>query len=388
MMHYLDVPIILMLITLGVLGACASSGITNRYIIKFEPPEGSRFGCIDGLRGYLALFVAIYHYYIFYDWFNGKEWGHPKISLINNIGVGSVHIFFMITAYLFIKKINKPSVNWKELYVSRLFRICPLYYLAVVITFVYAYMIGGDTLIGRENIKDIIKWLMFNGYYIGEFKAGIITAGVTWTLRYEWLFYLLLPILFFIIRSRTFKVLVLCLFLYLLSTEFEKIGFTAVNFTGFFIGAAVALFEVKIKETIGVVSKRIQNIIFVLAILASVCINVENYLDLVYLQCACGVIFVLVIAGNDFFGLLSKKTSIILGEISYSIYLMHGIVIYTVFYVLDLFRYITSFTEYALIIPFVMFIVVVVSSITFTFIEKPMIYFGKEINNRYVKRLM
>ncbi|HBX0008848.1 TPA: acyltransferase family protein [Klebsiella pneumoniae] len=249
-------------------------------------------------------------------------------------------------------------------------------------------MIGGDTLIGRENIKDIIKWLMFNGYYIGEFKAGIITAGVTWTLRYEWLFYLLLPILFFIIRSRTFKVLVLCLFLYLLSTEFEKIGFTAVNFTGFFIGAAVALFEVKIKETIGVVSKRIQNIIFVLAILASVCINVENYLDLVYLQCACGVIFVLVIAGNDFFGLLSKKTSIILGEISYSIYLMHGIVIYTVFYVLDLFRYITSFTEYALIIPFVMFIVVVVSSITFTFIEKPMIYFGKEINNRYVKRLM
>ncbi|RWT42584.1 hypothetical protein DN619_17865 [Klebsiella michiganensis] len=44
--------------------------------------------------------------------------------------------------------------------------------------------------------------------------------------------------------------------------------------------------------------------------------------------------FMLVVLGNDLFGVLSLFSSKILGKISYSIYLLHGVVIYSLFFVL------------------------------------------------------
>ena len=41
-----------------------------------------------------------------------------------------------------------------------------------------------------------------------------------------------------------------------------------------------------------------------------------------------GVVFVFVVAGNDFFGLLSSKAVFLLGTVSYSFYITHGIVLF------------------------------------------------------------
>ncbi len=40
------------------------------------------------------------------------------------------------------------------------------------------------------------------------------------------------------------------------------------------------------------------------------------------------MVFVFVVAGNDFFGLLSSNAVFLLGTISYSFYITHGIVLY------------------------------------------------------------
>jgi peptidoglycan/LPS O-acetylase OafA/YrhL len=41
-----------------------------------------------------------------------------------------------------------------------------------------------------------------------------------------------------------------------------------------------------------------------------------------------GVVFVFVVAGNDFFGLLSSRGVFLLGTVSYSFYITHGIVLF------------------------------------------------------------
>jgi peptidoglycan/LPS O-acetylase OafA/YrhL len=41
-----------------------------------------------------------------------------------------------------------------------------------------------------------------------------------------------------------------------------------------------------------------------------------------------GIVFVFVVAGNDFFGLLSSRAVFLLGTVSYSFYITHGIVLF------------------------------------------------------------
>jgi peptidoglycan/LPS O-acetylase OafA/YrhL len=85
----------------------------------------------------------------------------------------------------------------------------------------------------------------------------------------------------------------------------------------------------------------------------------------------------LVAYGNSLFGLLKLKSSILLGEISYSIYLLHGIVLYVLFTFLG-FVQINHFTiiEYSFGLAAVGAIVIGFSTITFITIEKPCIKLG------------
>ena len=61
---------------------------------------------LDGLRGILALSVLVHHFYITYMWKTGIGWIPPSIDYLNNLGTMSVSFFFLITAFLFLSKIN------------------------------------------------------------------------------------------------------------------------------------------------------------------------------------------------------------------------------------------------------------------------------------------
>ena len=47
------------------------------------------------------------------------------------------------------------------------------------------------------------------------------------------------------------------------------------------------------------------------------------------------VVFVFIVAGNDFFGLLSSKAVFLLGTVSYSFYITHGIVLFVFSHLFD-----------------------------------------------------
>lgn|GEM_PF-3931701 len=89
--------------------------------------------------------------------------------------------------------------------------------------------------------------------------------------------------------------------------------------------------------------------------------------------------FILVVLGNDMFGIFSLKSSVLLGEISYSIYLLHGVVLYLAFSVFDIASIETfSLQEYLIFMPLISVSVIFMSASTFILIEKPSMNFGRK----------
>jgi peptidoglycan/LPS O-acetylase OafA/YrhL len=95
--------------------------------------------------------------------------------------------------------------------------------------------------------------------------------------------------------------------------------------------------------------------------------------------------FIPVALGNSMFGLLTTKAAIMLGEMSYSIYLLHGIVLYIFFTVLfpRLIQPTTpALVEYGLMVSLAA-CVVVISWLTFTRIEMFGITLGRRVAMRF-----
>ena len=100
------------------------------------------------------------------------------------------------------------------------------------------------------------------------------------------------------------------------------------------------------------------------------------------------VLFYSVARGNSLFGMLTSRASILLGEISYSIYLLHGVVLYVLFTkttVVDVSRF--SLSEFFYFMPLVSVLVVIISMVTYLTIEKPCMEFGKDYFAALSKRV-
>ena len=89
--------------------------------------------------------------------------------------------------------------------------------------------------------------------------------------------------------------------------------------------------------------------------------------------------FLTIVSGNSLFGLLNLKTSKILGEISYSIYLIHGIILYIIFSIIfPNLIYDYSKVEYMILFPTILMCIIIISIFSYKYIEYPMILKGKE----------
>lgn len=91
----------------------------------------------------------------------------------------------------------------------------------------------------------------------------------------------------------------------------------------------------------------------------------------------CGIAFFPIALGNDMFGILRSRGAKSLGEISYSIYLTHGIVLYALFSIIELSIHEISIYVFTLYIPLVIALTSALSVLTYKNIERPWIEFAK-----------
>src|SRR6266571_4260681 len=148
---------------------------------------GTRLAWLDVLRGVAALAVVFDHvsYYVLqhvraivYQWFDPGNYG--------------VFVFFIISGYIVPASLERKG-SVRTFWVSRLFRLYPLYLLAVGIAvalyFAHFGSIRGEA---TDPATSVLSQLLMMSNVLG----GKNLPNVVWSLSYEMVFYLLLTALF------------------------------------------------------------------------------------------------------------------------------------------------------------------------------------------------
>lgn len=364
--------------------------IAGRFFTN-EISESGRFDTLDGLRGLAALSVAIHHAFFFFGYAKYGVWsinyiggGYPQIA-IDYLGKGSVSVFFMITSFLFWGKVlcKVEDMNWSVFYIKRIFRIVPLYFVSVIISVVYVILTIQTPFTLFPYIRDAFYWLTFdffgtpdiNGYPLSK----SIVAGVFWTLSYEWMFYFLLPIMsIFAVNRKSSSLFIIFMFAVMAFIYYFEIGinkWAQTHVLCFVIGAACAHLHKIYPE----ITNKLKSPVFSVFAVASigVCVYIfdapYSHIPTIFI----GLTFLIVSCGNSIFGLLKLRVMKMLGAISFSVYLLHGIT-YTVLFSPLIKSGVTFQAAIAITIP----AIIALSTVSYLFIEKKFISKGQAITEK------
>lgn len=341
------------------------------------PSTQGRYSGIDGLRGYLAFFVFLQHAVVWHFHLEEGTFRPPESHLYRHLGESSVALFFMITGFLFFSKLiesRDSDLDWRRLYVSRFLRIVPLYLFSMILLFTIVAVVSRGQLIEPVPalVKHALAWLGFT--FTGMPKINglsdtlSITAGVAWTLPYEWFYYFSLPFIAFVIRVKApIRYIAAGIAINLVCLKFWN---ASINHMLAFPGGMLAAVLVRNEAFRKLAATRIATLAIAVCLAAVVTFETAYAIQPILLLT---IAFSFIAGGNTFLGLLTHSASRLLGEISYSIYLLHGIILYVTF------TFIVgtesaknlSVENYWMVILLAVPVVVVISSLTFRFVEQP-----------------
>lgn len=310
---------------------------------------GEKLVAIDGLRGVLALSVFVHHASCARNFFLHGRW-EPMDAVFSQMGTYAVTLFFFITGFLFWTKLQRdPRPGLARHLRSRIRRLGPAYWasVAVIVLLVAAVSHGRLQESPVALAKHLGSWVLFTlpGLInINDVRdTWMFDAGVAWTLRLEWMFYLLIPFCgWFAGRAwRAGIFLAVLAGLHWLATRAVSVDaipwvlrdlalqsalYLLLFFSGGIVAAAVRPW---LRERFSRIDFRrpVFSAAGVAAVAATI-IFVEQPYGSPRETLALFLPFLLIALGNDWFGFLTSRPALFLGKISYSVYLLHGIVLY------------------------------------------------------------
>ena len=295
-------------------------------------PNG-RIGSIEGLRAYAVILVFLVHFMSEYfdrrfgvD-FNAFHFSDAK-STFDLIGYYlfashyGVDLFFLLSGFLIYRMVDRPDFNYVPFLRDRLIRLYPAFLFALALQLCYVSL-AWDQSFDLATIAANV--LMLHGF----FELGVKPILVpTWSLTFEWAFYICFPllVLWWSSNGRLSLTRVLLLAVVVMAIV-GPIGEHYVRFVMFFAGAALASASPRLIQ-------RFLKIPDWLVLSAFVLINFlfvfkPNYYLFIWPFAAGSFLLVMTaIYGN---GLLKRLFCITplrrLGDLSYSFFLLHGTVI-------------------------------------------------------------
>ena len=354
--------------------------------------SSSRTSTIDGLRGYLAVGVFIHHGIIYYQYLTEGVWDNPPSSLYTQLGAMNVSLFFMITGYLFWGKIisSQGRPGWLKLFIGRAFRIGPVYFLMTGLMLLIIAIATQFTL--QEPLSKVLTelapLLLFGIFEPGHVINGYhgprgITAAVTWTLRYEWVFYLLiLPFSALFARNRKHHLIyaattLLICFAY---PVFKDGSGNHLLLAAFYIGMVCA--SLQDHQWAIKLSDRTLSVMTIIALWLVFFLPLP--LDRTLQTALLGLVFLSVVNGCSLFGMLTTQSAQRLGEISYGIYLLQGIVLFSFAQIPDIRDIATATsTHYWMFLLLEAVTLISMAFGAYHFMEKPSIAFGRKVASRF-----
>ncbi len=314
---------------------------------------------LDGLRGLMAVWVVFGHVFATF----------PAIKHIppNLLNTTAVDVFIILSGFVIFFMIDNRKQEYFPYITQRFFRIFPIYLVALIVS-----------LIMIDFSRDVIQTLPASAStnmrltlisdYFSHPQAAILThlpllqgvippsilsnssyliLGQAWSVSVEWQFYLIAPILFYIITNidkKTHALLTIFLIVSLLfvSRGMGK-GFYGGNLTSFSIGYLSFFFYKHVYPKV-----KLIHIKYVFSIFSVSSILVLKQESLACIIWATSLYYILKFQSGHENGVINKVLSnsklIFLGKISYSVYMLHMIVLYVVFYFIGHYGGIHSYT--------------------------------------------
>ncbi len=294
-----------------------------------------RYYLIDIARGIAALSVVIFHYRVFYE---------DKISVTNFVikdqpfykylfffyenGWIAVQFFFVISGFVFYllysEKIKQNKITFSEFFKLRFSRLYPLHFLTLVAMVLIFYFSNLNTFTGM--VRGDLKHLLLNIFLIH--KWGFEQFGSfnepSWSVSIEILLYLIFFLVFFIKKNAYLTTLML---LFLSPLVFYLNKFVGYGIYCFFIGGFTCLIYNKITFK----TKYLK-----IGLLFGFILSISSTISFFYIDNSIitkiisftfffpSIILVLMII--QFFFINAGNIFKILGDVSYSIYLIHYVV--------------------------------------------------------------
>jgi peptidoglycan/LPS O-acetylase OafA/YrhL len=364
------------------------AGLVGRIGFPLPNPR-QRMGQVDGLRGYLAVFVVMHHFTIWQQVpFADGLWMRPTLHAFYNFGSGAVALFFMTTGFVFYPRVlaGFRATNWRATVVSRLFRIVPM--VALSLGLILGIILWRQGLHAPASwytqLKAVVQWLTCyeEPPLLDYADSGRLNAYVLWSLRFEWIFYLAILPAMALLRDLTRSLLpswALPAGLIVATTVLQFIVPAGRLFTLMpLFGYGMLAYEVSARPHMAAWLRRPIIGIAALELLMAAVVLGEGPYD--YPQIIAYVLlFSSVACGNSLLGLLSGRGAGVLGECSFGIYALHGIALDILFVdILPRFSALDS-NEALLFMPLAAVLVVVACAVAHLVVERPGIRAGKAL---------
>lgn len=332
-----------------------------------------RYTHIDGIRGLAAVFVVCAHSWrVGLSGFSNQEILVPSFKYNVALGAIGVQLFFCITAFLFIKKlINNRNQDWSRYFLSRFKRLSPLYVFFIIIISSIGFSMAD--VIDERYIVNTLKLTTF-GFLADSYKTtgfdGSQLVSMIWTLPFEIKFYITLPLIAAVMSSKRASIICFTALILLASFVFYTDG---INMWACFISGGVAAYlDSKINKT--KLTKFVSTAVLVISIASISFLATQGMHNYSYMKIiSVSFLFISFIISEP--SIFKIRPLQYMGEISYSIYLLH---------VLGFYTFVTLFGGYLkgihisdvdlLIIQSLICVsICIVCSLTFRFIEYPFI---------------
>ncbi len=335
----------------AVIATAAGIARYSKFYRRELAESGNRELALDGLRGMAALMVAVYHAALSSTWLATGVWGDARNPILQLFGPLGVIIFFMLTGHLFWGKARAANgkMNIVKLWRGRLFRIAPLYLFSLLVILLVAATATDTRWLALENWKPLLRLLSLGALIwqnAGQTDFTVFNAGVTWTLHYEWAFYLMLPFIAWLAPGRKIFGLAIIAYMLVWVGRWHEINLQAGMYFIFGMLCPVLLEDSTLHSRFrrpiaaGLALSATALLLWVLA-------GRDSFVSEHSISLAGAVfpLFFAAAAGNRFFNFLTHPAIRCLGAISFSLYLLHGIIFRLVFHILKM-NGLTSLTQW------------------------------------------
>lgn len=352
---------------------------------------------LDGLRGLMALWVVAGHAYEAIPPLSGMI----PMTLMNDF---AVDVFIILSGFVIFNYLNKnPLVPYKKYIQQRALRLFPIYLVVMALTISSIYFYRDilvtsplspstdfrihqiDTFLDNM-IQHIVPHLFLLQGIVPEkmlHLSGTTIVGQAWSASVEWQFYLIAPLLFMIcnkvIQSPTVKksiIIIISIFLFLvISRMINNKAFIGTGAAAFFIGFMSFYY---LRDIFPKITDR--NIT-----LTSLCLCVAIILILKK-DCIGYLIWIIVFSAtlikskrekdNIITKIFINNLSQTIGKVSYSVYMVHMLVIYIILYTMTSLQ--LPLNMYFMLVPLSIALSLIISVYTYKFIERPMMNLGKK----------